>query len=427
MRDLDFGRQLIRYLEELRWPEGVVVEDLSYAATLVLHRLQELEPAKLVLVGAVERGVDRPGAVRRYALDVRPPAPEEVHRSLEESVQGVVDLDHTLAVARHWGGLPPETVVIEVEAADCSFGLGFSEVLAAAFDPILELVREELSCEEAPALLGALDHAGAVSAHQVPVPPVEPSRDLTDLARFAHEHRQLRLVQAHRPAPSLDQVAGGRGVAVAGRSQPWGVGIDNGGDWYDVIPLDGGWLGLVIGDAPGRGVEAAAAMTDLRAAVRAYAVLDPADPGRVLGHLDRFVHATGVGKDATVVYAALRPSTGEVRLANAGHCRPLLLPPDGAGDGVFVLDGRSAPLGAGSGDDRPQAAVGMAPGSSLLLFTDGLVQSRTRALDEGLERLRRAASEASRRPEALCDYVLHACTEGLRRNDDICVLAARLA
>jgi Ni,Fe-hydrogenase maturation factor len=68
MRDLDFGRQLVRYLEGIGWPEGVVVEDLSYAAPLVLDRLRELEPAKVVLVGAAARGFDPPGALRRYRL-----------------------------------------------------------------------------------------------------------------------------------------------------------------------------------------------------------------------------------------------------------------------------------------------------------------------------------------------------------------------
>ncbi len=66
MRDLDYGRQLVRYLEGLDWPDGVVVEDLSYAAPLVLHRLQELEPAKVVLVGAAARDFDAPGTLRRW-------------------------------------------------------------------------------------------------------------------------------------------------------------------------------------------------------------------------------------------------------------------------------------------------------------------------------------------------------------------------
>nr|MDQ3574782.1 hydrogenase maturation protease [Actinomycetota bacterium] len=142
MRDLDFGRKVVEYFQQLEWPDGVVVEDLSFSAPLVLHRLQELRPAKVVLLGAVARDLDPPATLRRYQVDLTPPAPAEVHRSVEESVMGLVDLDHTLAMARHWGGLPADTVVIEVEPAEASFGLGFSEELGACLDPILEMVRD---------------------------------------------------------------------------------------------------------------------------------------------------------------------------------------------------------------------------------------------------------------------------------------------
>ena len=145
MRDLDFGRQLVDYLEQFEWPDGVVVEDLSCAVPLVLDRLQELRPAEVVLLGAVARDLDAPGTLRHYRVDLTPPAPTEVHRSVEESVMGMVDLDHTLAMARHWGGLPVDTTVIEVEPAEASFGLGFSEALDACLDRILDLVREELA------------------------------------------------------------------------------------------------------------------------------------------------------------------------------------------------------------------------------------------------------------------------------------------
>ena len=112
MRDLDFGRQVIECLEQLDWPGDVVVEDLSCSAPLVLHRLQELRPAKVVLVGAVARDFDPPATIRRYTVDLAPPAPDELCRSVEESAMGLVYLDHTLAMARHWGGLPADTVVI---------------------------------------------------------------------------------------------------------------------------------------------------------------------------------------------------------------------------------------------------------------------------------------------------------------------------
>ncbi len=144
LRDLDFGTQFIRRVSELEWPEGVVVEDLSYAAHRVLHLLQELRPTKVVLVGAMPRDVDPPGTVRRYKLDLTPPPDEEVIERLGEAAGGIIDLDHTLAVIRYWKALPEDTVVIEVEPADRSFGLGFSPEVEASVEPILAMVKEEL-------------------------------------------------------------------------------------------------------------------------------------------------------------------------------------------------------------------------------------------------------------------------------------------
>ncbi|MDP9070778.1 MAG: hydrogenase maturation protease [Actinomycetota bacterium] len=144
LRDLDFGTQFIRRMEGVEWPEHVVVEDLSYAAHRVLHTLQALHPNKVVLVGAMPRDVDPPGTVRRYQLDLTPPSDEEVHERLGEAVGGIIDLDHTLAVVRYWGGFPSDTVVIEVEPADRSFGLGFSDEVEAVVDHVLAMVREEV-------------------------------------------------------------------------------------------------------------------------------------------------------------------------------------------------------------------------------------------------------------------------------------------
>ncbi len=148
LRDLDFGTQFINRVEHQLWPDGVLLEDLSYAAHRVLHRLQEIVPAKVVLVGAMPRDVDPPGTIRRYALDLTPPTAQEVHERLTESVGGIIDLDHTLAVVRHWRAFPAATTVIEVEPEDRSFGLGFSDPVEQAVDEVLRLVREEIGTAE---------------------------------------------------------------------------------------------------------------------------------------------------------------------------------------------------------------------------------------------------------------------------------------
>lgn len=144
LRDLDFGTQFVRRVENLEWPPGVVIEDLSYAAHRVLHLMQDLQPAKVVLVGAMPRDIDPPGTIRRYLLDLTPPSDDEVHERLGEAAGGIIDLDHTLAVVRYWGGFPQGTVVIEVEPADRSFGLGFSDEVEATVEQVLSMVREEV-------------------------------------------------------------------------------------------------------------------------------------------------------------------------------------------------------------------------------------------------------------------------------------------
>ena len=146
LRDLDFGTNWLARAAEEPWPPEVVLEDLSYAAHRVMHRLQELRPAKVVLLGCMPRGIDPPGTIRRYRLaDVDPPDPLEVHERLAEAVGGIIDLDHTLAVCRYWSAFPSDTTVIEVEPAESDFGWGFSAAVEEAVGKVLELVRQEVA------------------------------------------------------------------------------------------------------------------------------------------------------------------------------------------------------------------------------------------------------------------------------------------
>ncbi|GAC1376508.1 MAG: hypothetical protein NVSMB4_05410 [Acidimicrobiales bacterium] len=144
MRDLDFGTQWIRRTEDHPWPEGVLVEDLSYAAHRVMDRLLEITPDKVILVSSYPRDIDPPGTIRCYPLDLTPPPDAEVHERLGEAAGGIIDLDHTLAVVRYFGGFPEQTVVIEVEPGDQTFGLGFTAEVEAAVAPVLALVLAEL-------------------------------------------------------------------------------------------------------------------------------------------------------------------------------------------------------------------------------------------------------------------------------------------
>lgn len=145
LRDLDYGTQFVRRVAGEPWPKGVYVEDLSVSAHRVLDRLKELKPHKVILVGAMPRDVDPAGTIRRYKLDLTPPDESDLAERLGESIGGIIDLDHTLAIGKWGKGFPEDTVVIEVEPGDRSFGLGFSEEVEATVDEVLALIRDELA------------------------------------------------------------------------------------------------------------------------------------------------------------------------------------------------------------------------------------------------------------------------------------------
>lgn len=146
-RDLDLGRVLVGDLAGRQWPDGVVVEDLSYSAHRIMHTLQELEPLRLILVAATVREGGVAGTIRRYRPDEGPVDPDDLIARLGESVGGVIDLDHTLIVNRHFGTLPKDTVVIEVVTGDDAFGVGYSDEVDAALPRVAELVRQEVQRE----------------------------------------------------------------------------------------------------------------------------------------------------------------------------------------------------------------------------------------------------------------------------------------
>ncbi len=142
--DLDFGPQFIRRYGGLDWPPHVMLLEGALAAQRVLHLLQDLRPARLVIVAAYPRG-EAAGTIRRYHVGGPPPADAEVHARLGESAAGVIDLDHILAVNRFYGTIGEHTTVIEVEAVDPGFGTSFSPRVEASFEEVLELVQREIA------------------------------------------------------------------------------------------------------------------------------------------------------------------------------------------------------------------------------------------------------------------------------------------
>jgi len=145
LRDHSVGVAITDRLETVGWADNVVVEDLSYNPIAVVQRLEDEPPAerfeRAVVVGAVERPGRPPGTVAAYRWDGALPADDEIQRAVTDAVTGVIALDNTLVVTRHFGALPDDVVVVEVEPAVHEYGDTFSEVVSRQLDGVCELVR----------------------------------------------------------------------------------------------------------------------------------------------------------------------------------------------------------------------------------------------------------------------------------------------
>jgi serine phosphatase RsbU (regulator of sigma subunit) len=248
---------------------------------------------------------------------------------------------------------------------------------------------------------------------------------LTNARDFREQQRTAARLQ-HSLLPSrLPEIPG---LSFAARYQPASTGINVGGDWYDVLGLPCGQVGLVIGDVAGHGLAAATTMAQLRTAVRAYAV-EGHDVVMVVTLVDRFLQAVDGEAYATCCYAVLDPRTGVLRWCNAGHPDPLVLTPEGC---VLPLaeHGHLPALGVPSPATPVTAGTTVLPsGGRLLLFTDGLVERRRESLDVGVERLARAAAVLGRAEgdlDAWCGRVVAAQLADREVGDDVAVLAVEL-
>jgi PAS domain S-box-containing protein len=211
-------------------------------------------------------------------------------------------------------------------------------------------------------------------------------------------------------------------VQLAARYVPGSTGVEVGGDWYDALELGPTTLGIVVGDVVGKGVLAAATMTQLRNALRVYA-LEGLRPASVLSRLNRLADTAGPSF-ATLLYAIVDTESLVCRYASAGHPPPLLVRSEGSAP-EFLEGGRSVPLGVQADVGYRQDAVTLEPGDTLILYTDGLVERRGISLDEGLETLERSACESMRSLEELLDHIVGQLLEGESPTDDVAVLALR--
>jgi serine phosphatase RsbU (regulator of sigma subunit) len=233
---------------------------------------------------------------------------------------------------------------------------------------------------------------------------------------------QRALLPAVLPQPA--------GLRMAARYRPAGRAQLVGGDWYDAYQDAAGTTSLVIGDVAGHDIDAAAAMGQLRTMLRmaGHDAVRTADG--VLATVDRACATFGFDVFATALVAQVGPASADgpdraVRWASAGHPPPLLLCPQGD---VHVLDDRPGlPLGVAPDRPRPERAATLPAGGTLLLYTDGLIETRHEDLDHGLARLADVlAGSASLDLEQLCDRVLHELLPAGGADDDVALIAVQV-
>lgn len=238
-----------------------------------------------------------------------------------------------------------------------------------------------------------------------------------DNARFyRHEQDVAEALQNSLLPENLPELPG---VELAARYVSGTAGVEVGGDWYDVIPLGDRRVGLVIGDVAGRGIPAASAMGQLRIALRAYAFEDPS-PAEVVERVNKLAGTLPNGDMATLIYLVFDPRTGAVEMVHAGHPPALVRSSDGSTAYASASPGQ--PIGVLSRPRYEPATVSLAPGSALLLYTDGLVERRGEAITAGLTRLADAVSSGPSGADELCDHIIDHILSDQERPDDVAML-----
>jgi hypothetical protein len=250
------------------------------------------------------------------------------------------------------------------------------------------------------------------------------------LDRELDRERLRRTAEALRRGLLPDRLPQVPRLRLAARCLPAALAEAGGSDWYDAVALPDGTVGLTVGSVAGGsgdGPGAAAAMGRLRAALRAYAVLEGEDPVSVLGDLELLLKTTEPNRTATALYASVDPSTRRLSLAGAGQCPPLLVTAYGAS---FVETSLSAPLGMLSCWEAPGVELRADRGDLLVLYTEGLARRSGGSLYAGQARLRAAAADAPyevrQDPERFCGHLLATCVDpDAPAEDDLVVLTAR--
>ncbi|WP_033308676.1 SpoIIE family protein phosphatase [Streptomyces iakyrus] len=342
-----------------------------------------------------------------------PPIPEESPMPLSRALRGVAS---NLAGPQTYQGPPDSGIAVEQRRLFDATGMH-----SAAIAPI----------RSTRAVLGALTLGR--DENQAPFTPADLPL-IEDIARRAGlALDNARLYQRQRKVAEtmqnhlLPQMPGVPGLQMTVRYLPAPDASQVGGDWYDAFPLSDASTALAIGDVVGHDLEAAAGMAQVRNMLRAYAWSQHEPPSRIVERLDEAIqHITDVTM-ATTIFARVEPAEDghwQLSWTNAGHPPPLLISHDGLAR--YLTEGHGILLGTQTGTRRPDATAQLPPGSTLVLYTDGLVEAPRRTLDEGLERLRQHAAALAHRPLASFTDQLLRRVRPSGNDDDVALLAVRV-
>lgn len=239
-----------------------------------------------------------------------------------------------------------------------------------------------------------------------------------DNARLSEQRSVTEIMQRSLLPDALPQIPGMRFSA---KYLPAGSGIKIGGDWYDVFALRNGRVAFVIGDVVGRGVLAASVMAEIRASLRVY-MTQGHELTEVVAMLNDLLVTMGSNRGATLSILELDPEAEELEAVIAGHLPPLLIEPDG--DTRLLEQKHGLPVGVRTGHAYRASRHQFPIGSRLLLYTDGLIERRDEAIDQGFQRLIAAASAAAQRTDSsLADRVYRALLDETPLEDDVALLA----
>ncbi len=329
-----------------------------------------------------------------------------LHTAGEPTLSSWSDLDEdwrrTFDDARSW---LPLTVTPVGAAPSAGTTRGFVAVLSGARDVVVGLehhVPRAVSVEDRQFAMALFGHISLAMQH---VRQLEIARDTS-----------LTLQRSLLPVTTLP-------VGCAVRYEPAVPPLEIGGDFYDVLPVGENRIGIIVGDCVGRGLAAAAVMGQLRASTRAL-LLTGAEPARLLEHLDSVAEFIPDAFCATVFVAIADLDSQTLQYSSAGHVPPVFA--SGSGRPQLLTDGSAVPLAVQRDAPRPQAARPLPAGSTLLLYTDGLVERRDQAIDEQIDRVADVVADTAALPvEAVADEILQRLAPESGYDDDVAIVVYR--